>query len=99
MEGSNGEKRGRSTSIILSTIKVKKNDTNINGKNYPSSHTSMYTLVPAHKRTVTLGTDHFIKTGPLMCCQRAIKDFLLVYGDCKIMLGWMIEIQILAKIL
>lgn len=34
-----------------------------------------------------------------MCCQRATKELLLVYGDSKIMLGWIIEIQILAKIL
>lgn len=30
--------------------------------------------------------------------QRAIKEFLLVYGDSKIMLDWIIEIQILVKI-
>lgn len=65
-----------------------------------SPHPTIWNLVPVHERAVKLCTDHFIKTGPFICCQGATeKKFLLVYGDPRIMLGWIIERQILAKVL
>lgn len=64
-----------------------------------SLHPSICNLVPVHKRVVKLCTDHFIKISPFICCQRATKELLCVCGDSRIMLGWIIERQILAKIL
>ena len=56
-------------------------------------------LVPVPNRAVKLCTDHFIKIDPFICCQRATKELLCVCGDSRIMLEWIIERQILAKIL